>query len=855
VDAPAAHRGECGEDKSPIQRKATKRWNENKAYESEQAQVLEDRRPALHLENRNLRRSLVAMTPPEEPKPDAPGAPGIEPRWTSSAKTGVGTARQTDSQLWFTVSHGILDEIYWPEVDHACTRDMGFIVTDGKDFFSEEKRHTRHKVEYLADGVPGFRLTNECEDGSYRIEKEIIADPRLDVLLLRTRFVALREGELFLFVLLAPHLDNGGAHNQAWSAEMWDQQFLLAQCNADALALACSAPYLKCSAGYVGISDGWQDLEQHKRMEWTYPRAKDGNVALTAQIDLNQCGGEFTLALGFDYSPVGAAHHARASLLDGFDSSRDEYLDGWQKWQNTLRAPAERKKTPLDYYRISTAVLHTHQAKKFPGGIVASLSIPWGFAKGDADRGGYHLVWVRDLAQVTGGLLAAGCAHESAQVLRYLSVTQEADGSWPQNMWVTGEGYWHGEQMDECAFPILLTATALREELIDEAELERLWPMVRRALCFIVQHGPSTDQDRWEEVGGYSPYTIAVEIAALLEAAEFTLEPELAQYLRETADAWNDSIERWTYASGTELAQQNSVDGYYVRIAPQNGDGASPVDGQIQMKNVSERTMAPASSIVSIDALALVRFGLRAPNDQRILNTVKLIDALLKIDTPNGPCWHRYNHDGYGEHADGSPFDGTGIGRAWPLLTGERAHYELAAGREAEARKLLHAMEAFSSDGGMIPEQIWDAPDIPEQALFFGRPTGSGMPLVWAHAEYIKLSRSLRERRVFDLPPTPAQRYLVEKKQSPFMSWRFTDKIQSLGKGKNLRIELLAPALLHWSTDNWQTSHDTNTRDTKLGVHLVDLKRDHFESAIEIVFTFYWLESNRWEGQNFKVSP
>ncbi len=791
---------------------------------------------------------------PNDTKQDAPGAPGIEPRWTSSAKSGVGTAAQPASQVWFTVSHGILDEIYCPEVDHACTRDMEFIVTDGRDFFSEEKRHTNHKVEYMGEGVPGFRMTNECKQGRYRIEKEIITDPRLDVVLLRTRFVVLKEGELFLYVLLAPHLGNGGANNTAWIGGMWGQQFLLAERGGDALALACSAPYLRCSAGYVGASDAWQDLQQHKRMEWTYSRASNGNVALAAQIDLAQCGGGFVLALGFDSSNVGAAHHARASLLDGFDSSYDEYLKGWQEWQKPLHHPAKGKDGRLDHYRISTAVLHTHQAKKFPGGIVASLSIPWGFAKGDEDRGGYHLVWVRDLAQVAGGLLAAGAALTAAQVLHFLSVTQEADGSWPQNMWVTGEGYWHGHQIDESAFPILLTASALREKLIDEAELQRLWPMVRKALCCIVQRGPATEQDRWEEVGGYSPYTIAVEIAALLEAAGFSPEPEIVDYLRETADAWNDSIERWTYATGTELAKKNGVEGYYVRIAPQSNDGASPVEGRIQMKNVAEETFVPAANIVSIDALALVRFGLRAADDPRMVNTVRVIDSLLKVETPNGPCWHRYNHDGYGEHADGSPFDGTGIGRAWPLLTGERAHYELAAGRKKEARRLMHAMEAFSSDGGMIPEQIWDSPDISERALFLGRPSGSGMPLVWAHAEYIKLSRSIRDGKVFDMPPASARRYLVEKKRAVFDSWRFTDKIHSLGKGRGLRIEVLAPATLHWSNDGWQTVHDTKTRDTGLGIHVIDFPATQLQAGRELVFTFRWDAEERWEGQDFLVS-
>ncbi|MDQ6912487.1 MAG: glycoside hydrolase family 15 protein [Verrucomicrobiota bacterium] len=704
------------------------------------------------------------MTDAKQHNQEAPGKPGVEPLWTSSAKTVVGTAATPASQVWFTVNQGILTEVFWPEVDHACTRDLEFIVSDGNEFFSEEKKDTKHQVEYLADGVPAFRLTNECKQGRYKIEKEIVTDPRLDVLLVRTRFIATSDDELYLYVLLAPHLDNLGAHNNAWIDTFWGQDYLLAQRDVSALALGCSVPFLQCSAGYVGTSDGWQDLHRHKRMEWKYTRACDGNVALTAQIDLAKCDGEFVLALGFDSSALGAAQHVRASLLDGFDAARDEYMHDWTKWQNSFQAKApEKKEGTLDYHRISTLVLHSNEAKKFPGGMVASLSTPWGFSKGDDDRGGYHIAWVRDAAQTSGALLAAGYQRDAVQALRFLATTQEADGSWPQNMWLRGERYWSGKQMDECAFPILLTATALREKLIDKAELERLWPMLRKALGYILEHGPVTEQDRWEEVGGYSPYTIATEIAALLEAAEFSLEPGLPDTLRKTADAWNDKIEEWTYATGTELAEKCGVEGYYVRISPDTNDGSSAVDGKIELKNVKETTYVPAASIVSIDALALVRFGLRAANDPRILNTVRVIDSLLRVDTPHGPCWRRYNHDGYGEHADGSPFDGTGIGRPWPLLTGERAHYEIAAGRIDEARRLLKTMEAFTSAGGMIPEQIWDADDIPERDLFFGHPSGSGMPLVWAHAEYIKLARSIRDGKVFDMPPATAERYLSGK--------------------------------------------------------------------------------------------
>jgi len=385
------------------------------------------------------------------------------------------------------------------------------------------------------------------------------------------------------------------------------------------------------------------------------------------------------------------------------------------------------------------------------------------------------------------------------------------------------------------------------------------WPMVRRAASFLVRTGPVTQQDRWEEDGGYSPFTLAVEIAALLAASDFAEangDARLASYLRETADAWNAHVERWTYVAGTELARRVGVDGYYVRIAPPEvADAASPMGGFVPIKNrPAGESRAPSAFIVSPDALALVRFGLRAADDPRIRNTVTVIDAILKTETATGPVWHRYSQDGYGEHEDGSAFDGTGVGRGWPLLAGERAHYELARGDVAEAARLLHVMAAQTSPGGLIPEQVWDAPDNPGRELFNGRPSGSAMPLVWAHAEYIKLLRSLRDGRVFDMPPQPVQRYQVEKITSPFSIWRFNHKCRRIPAGKRLRIELLAPALIHWSVDDWQTAQDVTTVDSTLGIHFSDLPTDGLPAECTVAFTFLWLDEKRWEGVNFELT-
>jgi len=789
----------------------------------------------------------------------APGGPGIRPRWTSSAKTGAGTALSNQSRVWFTLSHGILNEIYYPRVDQACIRDMGLIVTGGAGFFSEEKRDADSSVHWLAEGVPAFRLVNTCRSHRFAIEKQIITDPDRDTVLQRTEFTALQgaPSDYRLYVLLAPHLGNQGSGNTAWVDDIDGTPLLLAQRDGDALALACSTPWVKRSVGYVGSSDGWQDLKTHHQMTWEYTRAEHGNVALTAEIDLLRSQGNFTLALGFGDSPEIAAGNAIASLHDGFDEVKRGYIAGWQEWFKTHASPDDGKPGPGDLSKISLAVLRTHESKMAPGGLIASLSIPWGFSKGDNDLGGYHLVWSRDMVETAGGLLAAGAHEDVGRVLSYLEATQLPDGHWSQNMWLDGSPYWNGIQLDETALPILLVDLARRENALTDADVVRFWPMVHHAAAYLVRNGPVSPQDRWEEDPGYTPFTIAAEIAAFLAAADLAdlnHQATIATYLREIADVWQDSIDRWMYVSGTGWCRRFDVAGYYVRIAPPDWDGASRFQANVEVKNVTAaEDSRTAGHLVSPDALALVRFGVRAADDPRMRDTAKIIDALLKIETSCGTTWHRYNDDGYGEHEDGSPFDGTGIGRGWPLLTGERAHYELAAGRTVVANSLLQAMEHFAGEGGLISEQVWDAADLPEHELYHGRPSGSAMPLVWAHAEYLKLRRSLRDGRLFDLPPQTVQRYLVAKTISPHAVWRFNHKIRVMPGGKILRVETVAPAVVHWSSDEWATLQDSATRDVGLGIYTADIPTAALAKGKQVKFTFYWPDAAHWEGTDFTV--
>jgi glucoamylase len=803
---------------------------------------------------------MAAEEPGGNPIALPPGWPGIEPRWTSSAKTGVGTSLGRQSRIWFTISHGIVNEVYYPTIDTACTRDLGLIVTDGQQFFSEEKRDARSTVQWIAAGVPGFRLSNMCLQSRYRIEKTVLSDPDGDVFLQRTQFVPLagRLSDYRLYVLLAPHLGNRGAGNSGWIVDTDGSPIAVAQRDGKALALACSSPWKTLSLGYVGCSDGWQDLKAHRRLTAAYARADNGNIAITAELDLAATGGSFVIALGFGGSPEQAIDASRASLARGFDAVERKYVSGWRAWQDGLCPLRLDGADGTGLTAASAAVLATHESKSTPGGIIASLSIPWGDAKGDDDLGGYHLVWPRDLVETAGGLIAAGAASDAKRVLEFLRATQSPDGHWNQNMWIDGRPYWDNVQLDESALPILLVDMARREGVITAAECQALWPMVFKAARFVAITGPVTMQDRWEEDPGYSPFTLAASVASLLAAADLadgSGEPTAAAYFREVADYWNASIERWCYTEGTDLCDQAGAAGYYVRIAPPDrATGPSPAMGYVPIKNRPPgQSDEPAAEIVSTDALALVRFGLRRPDDPRVLDTVKVIDSLLRVDLPRGTAWHRYNDDGYGEQADGSAFDGTGIGRAWPLLAGERAHYELAAGRLAEAVRLLHAVEGFAGAPGLVSEQVWDSDDIPDEELFRGRPSHSAMPLVWAHAEYLKLRRSLRDGRVFDMPPQTAARYRQGAGYRCHL-WRFNAKCRTVPQGKTLRLEALSPATVRWTADDWRTVTDTVTRDTGLGIHTVELATDHLDVGSAVTFTFHWSEADRWEGANFSVT-
>ncbi|MDR3749618.1 MAG: glycoside hydrolase family 15 protein [Acidobacteriota bacterium] len=790
-------------------------------------------------------------------KNPAPGGPGIEPRWTRGAKDAVGTAYAVSSRIWYTLANGTLTEVYYPTIDTPQVRDVQYLVTDGASFFHDERRHMRTELDCLDPAALGFKLINSDPEGRYSIEKVVIGDPHLNCLLVHTKFNVAPEwqGRLHLYVLCAPHMQIGGWHNNGQVGEGRGRIYLAANRGDAFLLLDATAGFLRASCGYVGVNDGWTDLSRNFRMTWQYDSAVDGNIALIGEIDLSH-GNEFTLGLAFGHTAHNAATTAIQSLSIPFDQSLKSFLDQWHRTGKRLMLLDEIHEHDSYLFRRSINLLLAHEDKVYPGAMIASLSIPWGEDKSDDDLGGYHLVWTRDLVNSVTALLAAGDQATPLRALIYLAISQREDGGFYQNFWIDGRPYWTGVQLDEVSFPIILAWRLWKAGALDNFDP---YITVLRACGYLIREGPATPEERWEEAGGFSPSTLASNIAGLICAAEFIDahgEHACAEFVRSYADFLESHVERWTVTNRGTLVP--GITRHYIRITPAVSDEGSygdedPDNSVLVLANQKPGDPAsyPANQIVDAGFLELVRFGVRRADDPLIVDSLKVIDAVLKVDTPKGPCWKRYNHDGYGQRDDGGSYEGWGGGRPWPLLTGERAMYELAAGRDIDS--YLLALEAFSIGIGLLPEQIWDGPDMPDKLLEFAGPTGAAIPLMWAHSEYVKLLRSTVDKRVFDLVDPVAERYRNDKPRRVIEVWKTNRQVRQIPAGGLLRIQLHTPFLLHWSKDGWKTVQDTNSVATVVGLYYVDIEASSTQTA-PLVFTFHWTEENRWQGENYQVN-
>ena len=693
--------------------------------------------------------SALGLTPAIAESADAPGAPGASATWTKGDKEGVGTALGTASKVWYTLTEGTMSEVYYPRADTPNTRELQFAVSDGVTAQRESEQASR-TVELADPKALSYRQITKDDGGRWRLTKTYVTDPARSTVMLGVTFEILDGGDYQLYVLSDPSL----AGTSGGDTGSISEGALLASDLEDAAtpvatALVSSAGFAAMSNGYAGSSDGWTDLASDGRLDGAHPAAGPGNISQTGQIPLTPGGRtEFSLAMGFGADTAQALATATASLKSGYAKVARQYTGEWRKYLASLNEPSGQLEGELrTQYDVSLMTVKSHEDKTFPGAFIASLTIPWGqVASAETHREGYHAVWARDMYQSVTALLAAGDTKAARRGVDWLfEYQQQPDGHFPQTSKVDGTIGQNGIQLDETAFPILLANQVGRTD--GGFYRKELKP----AADYLVAAGPRTPQERWEETGGYSTSTLASQIAALAAAADIAEKNDDAAssaIYRATADEWQRNTEKWMFTTNGPVGDGN----YYLRISASGNpnDGASRDWGNGAGQH-------PENAVLDAGFLELVRLGVKAPADPYVADSLAETDASISQETPGGRMWHRYTYDGYGEKADGSPWDGTGIGRLWPLLSGERGEYALANGEDA--LPYLQTMHSAANAGFMIPEQVWDSEEPTAYGHELGRSTGSASPLSWAMAQYVRLAAGVDNGSPVETPANVAARY------------------------------------------------------------------------------------------------
>jgi glucoamylase len=688
---------------------------------------------------------IVMALPATAAAEPAPGGPGAKAVWTEADKDGFGTSHTLASKVWHTLDDGRLTEVYYPDLGTPAVRDLQLAVSDGHGPVEREQSATRQRVELLDSKSLSYRQINTDRDGLYRIVKTYTTDPARSTVLIRVRFEALTHRQLRVYVLHDPALSNDGNDDSAAT----DDGGLVAWDANAAAALISSDGFRAPSNGFFGTASA--DIGSR------YDSAGPGNVVQTARLPLDgHRHRELTLALGFGADRESALDTARASLERGFGHASAAYNRGWHRYLGSLRKRPASAASLGPTYAVSLMVLAASEDKTHRGAGVASPSMPWawGLLTIDDPSDAYHLVWSRDLYQVGTALLAAGDRPGAERALSFLfQHQQKADGSFPQNSLVDGTPRWTNLQLDEVAFPLVLAWQLHHFDATTYAQ------HVKPAADFIVANGPVTPQERWENQEGYSPATIAAEIAGLISAADIARrngDDASAAGWEATADDWQSKVQGWTATTNGPYSPRP----YYLRLTK---DG-KPDAGTTYSIGDGGPAAADQRSVVDPSYLELVRLGVKRFDDPTILNTVDVVDRKLGVDTPNGRFWHRFSFDGYGERRDGGPWDisdpetFTTIGRIWPIFAGERGEYELLAGRSAKDQ--LAAMAKSANDGWMIPEQVWDEnPPSGSPGFARGEGTLSATPLAWSHAQFVRLALSIDAGRPVERPAIVARRY------------------------------------------------------------------------------------------------
>ena len=804
----------------------------------------------------------------------APNGPGTSSNWAPATNAIVGTAANTNSDVWFTGYNGVLTEMYYPTDDYADSSMLEFLVGDsGHTWVDQESTATNSTAVLYNNQSLAWVYTNVAKNGKYQISKTIYTDPSRNSVIQQVTFTALT-GALSGYNVYAyynPAMRNGG-NTDSSSTQTYNSTTMLVttdSSNTYASALAASIPYQSgmTDSGFVGQNDGLTDLTGSSNcgsstcpdytMNDTYSTASSGNIAQTGLLDLSNGGTvntttatsiTFNLVLSFGQtngstSATTSAEQTLAGTLgDNFSTMLSTYVSQWNTFDQSLVSPpgegsttAIQEQREQEYYLAANTVKASQD--KQTGAFVAGLGTPWGDTTGSGNAG-YHLVWERDMYEMLSALIAAGDTSDATRAVEWaFNTQQQSDGHFPQNSYVNGTPYWSGIQEDEQADPIIL---AWELGLTDSTDFTH----VKNAANYIVNHGPSTGQERWEENGGYSPATIAAEIAGLVCAAALAQAngdtSDESTWLS-TADYWQGMVQNWTFTTNGTLGSGD----YFIRISP---DG-SPNDGS-SISIANGGGSYNQNAVVDAGFLELVRLGVFAPTSPYITLSLPVIDSTISQTINGNQYWFRYNHDGYGETASGANYTGAGVGQLWPVLSGERGLYTVATSGSGSADAALSAMMAATNASGMIPEQIWST--SAPSGYTPGTPTRSMDPLAWSMAEYIDLLLSDGTGSVVNQPSIVHTRYVTDA-YAPHAGDTIDYSSSQAQQGKALTIYYdgtlasQSSVDLHWGYNTWNSVTDTEMVKRSDGIWQATIPVPTSATIINLAFNN---NNGTWDNNN-----
>lgn len=792
----------------------------------------------------------------------APGAPGTASYQAQSRKDCIGTSRNRTSKIWYTVANGALSDVFAPTVDATNVKTMQYIVSDGTSFADLQTRDMTYTVSSDASGM-ACTVTSRAKSGRYRLRTTYVTDPARDSVVMHTTYQPLTStaAKYRIYVRLDANAGGnggGGTSNAGADSAVTDtstghpvpvsydtntksQAAGRSYAVPSFLALTANRPFGAVSSGFVGtISDGLTQLDATKTLSPEYSGATGGNVEQTAQIVPGK-DRSFTLALGFGTSQRAAVSTASASAAASFARTGARYVDGWRTYDKGLRRVDRLaigwRRQPVavrDYYQ-SANVLKASEDKTYPGAIVAGVDKPWGQSTpaNDPDNlftTSYWEVFPRDLYEAFTGLLVDGDLATARDTTRFLlTKSQLPDGSQPRNSLLNGakapDSF--NTQPDETAYPLLM---AWQSGLAGD---RTLYPHVRAEADYLVSHGPSYGVERWEEQSGYSPSTIAAEIAGLVAAASIARtqhDPTRARIWLATADSWQRQIKGWGVTTTGALSKAP----YFIRLS-KTGDPNAAISYNVGNGGPT----LDQRSVMDLGFLEYVRLGLLPAGDPTIANSVTVADRVLMKNTASGPGWLRYNGDGYGDCAvpststctvPGAPWTNgnVGTGHPWPVLAAERAQQELATGHTWGAARLLRTINAMNSGPGLVPEQVWDAtplaaspygsdPRTASIGFVNGKADGSASPLTWGAGAQVRLTADLAAGRSLEQPTVTVNRYVRHRQQGTPLTVSAPSAGTAVGKTVTVTGTAVRGATVDISVSGVDATNATTVRSLRVG--------------------------------------